>query len=303
MNKISGQERCFICGADIRLLYDFPRVQKSFSIYKCNGCGHSRTFPEPDISTLKSLYSKRSRRRNENYGREYSSAFLERLKEWLIIRPLLLKLKRFFGYIKTPTLLDVGCATGWITDVSSRMGFNASGLEANPFLADVARKKFKLEIYEGFLEELDTENKFDAVTMFHVLEHMVDPHSALKTINNLLNDKGKLMIVVPNGESLGTKIFRENYNWNVRHHVSYFSKRSLRIILEESGFKVIKLSVIPSTPLLLTSYNRMIRNKYGVNSSFRIGNKVLGNLLMLPLAITGKIIGRAEVLAVYCKKS
>ena len=233
----------------------------------------------------------------------FRSNILEKLKERFIVRPLLKNLKNSFEESISPKLLDIGCSTGWITSIAKDIGFEVSGLEANPNSAEIAREKFDLNIYEGFLEDVEFEERFDAAIMFHVLEHFVDPLATLEKVKGILKENGKLLIVVPNAKSIGTKIFKENYNWNVKQHISFFSKSSLELMLKKSGFGVIESNTLISTPMLINSFNKMMnKRKKQKKLSFRIKRDVLGNFLMFPLALLGKYTSRGEVLTVYASK-
>lgn len=295
---------CYLCGSKTSLLYNFvSKKGKTRSILECQNCDLLRTFPIPNKNNLKAIYSKEFKYDVIKQSEVFRSKILEKLKEKLIVRPLLKDLAISFKENSNPTLLDIGCSTGWITSIANDVGFNAKGLEANPNAAAIAREKFGLDVYEGFVEDLDIEQRFDAVVMFHVLEHFVDPIATLEKVKSILKENGKLLIVVPNAKSIGTKIFKENYNWNIKHHISFFSEKSLEMTLQKSGLKKQKAVDLYSTPMLVTSFNKMMkRRKRNAWLSFKLKNKIFANLLMLPIGIIGKIIGRGEVMAVYASK-
>lgn len=295
---------CYLCGSKTSLLYNFvSKKGKTRSILECQNCDLLRIFPIPNKNNLKAIYSKEFKYDVIKQSEVFRSKILEKLKEKLIVRPLLKDLAISFKENSNPTLLDIGCSTGWITSIANDVGFNAKGLEANPNAAAIAREKFGLDVYEGFVEDLDIEQRFDAVVMFHVLEHFVDPIATLEKVKSILKENGKLLIVVPNAKSIGTKIFKENYNWNIKHHITFFSEKSLEMTLQKSGFKKQKAVDLYSTPMLVTSFNKMMkRRKRNAWLSFKLKNKIFANLLMLPIGIIGKIIGRGEVMAVYASK-
>lgn len=295
---------CYLCGSKTSLLYNFvSKKGKTRSILECQNCDLLRIFPIPNKNNLKAIYSKEFKYDVIKQSEVFRSKILEKLKEKLIVRPLLKDLAISFKENSNPTLLDIGCSTGWITSIANDVGFNAKGLEANPNAAAIAREKFGLDVYEGFVEDLDIEQRFDAVVMFHVLEHFVDPIATLEKVKSILKENGKLLIVVPNAKSIGTKIFKENYNWNIKHHITFFSEKSLEMTLQKSGFKKQKAVDLYSTPMLVTSFNKMMkRRKRNAWLSFKLKNKIFANLLMLPISVIGKIIGKGEVLAVYASK-
>ena len=283
--------------------YEFPDTKAgSYNMLKCRSCGFLRIDPVPSQKVLNSLYMENNFSGKQLEHEVFSSPFLTSLKKNIVVKPLINRLKNYFKDIENPTLLDIGCSTGWITSNSRDAGFNVLGLEANRTAAEFGRNKYGLEILEGYIEDLDLNMKFNSVTMFHVLEHLTDPIVTLKKVNNHLKDNGKILIVVPNADSLGVKIFGRNYNWNIPDHISFFSPVTVSDMLNKAGFRVLSISHLTSPPLLFYSFHEYMdkRNREG-RSSLKISNPILANLLFMPLALLGKIAGRGEVIAVYAE--
>ncbi|NIQ13747.1 MAG: methyltransferase domain-containing protein [Candidatus Dadabacteria bacterium] len=304
MNNNISTEKCYLCGTDTKVLYEFNlNPDKTYYILKCMDCNLMRTFPIPEKSEIKRFYSSKVRPSVFENGEVFNSRFLEKIKEIFIIRPMLNKLYGLFKNKRGPRLLDIGCSTGWITSIARNIGFNVKGLESNSKSANIAREKYGLEIIEGFIEDLDLDEKFDVIVMMHVLEHFTDPIDTLTKVNDLLSENGKLLIVVPNGESLGTEIFMENYNWNVPRHLSFFTKNSMNLILAKSQFRIRNISALSSPPLILYSLGNYINNKkHPAILKFIVRNPIIGNIVAFPLAFVGKLIGKPEVIAIYAEK-
>ena len=298
-----NEEPCYLCSEKTEVLYKFRKNKNLYSLLECSNCRFLRINPVPDQKVIDGLYKDLDIPEAKLEKEVFSSAFLTYLKKKLIINPLIKNLRRYISFSGRPNLLDIGCSTGWITNVSKDEGFDASGLEANTSAAEYGREKYGIEIIDGYIEDLETDAKYDAVTMFHVLEHIADPQKMLEQIHELLNQKGKLLIVVPNAGSLGVELFKKNYNWNIPHHISFFSPVTIRDILIQSGFRILNVKHLISPPLLFYSYNKFMRQrkKKGL-FSFIIKNRILLNALFLPLSIIGKIMGKGEVIAVYGEK-
>jgi len=298
------KEQCYICKGKTEVLYEFnTRKNDLYNLLVCQDCCFLRINPIPDQNIIDGLYKNRSMPESKLEKEVFSSSFLTSLKKYVLIKPQLKKLRQFVNRAGNPKLLDIGCSTGWITDVSREAGFDATGLEANAHVAEYGRNKYGLDIIEGYIEDLETDLKFDAVTMFHVLEHIADPRNMLNQVKGLLNKNGKLLIVVPNSESLGAGIFKKNYNWNIPHHISFFSPDTIREILTQSGFRVIGVEHLISPPLLTYSYNKLMsRREREGKYSLKMRNWIISNALFLPLSLFGKLSGRGEVIAVYGEK-
>lgn len=298
------KEQCYICRGKTKVLYEFQKSKDIlYYLLVCQECSFLRIYPIPDQNIIDRLYKNLSIPESKLENEVFSSSFLTSLKKNVLIKPQLKKLRQIVNRAGKQKLLDIGCSSGWITDVSREAGFDATGLEANAHAAEYGRKKYGLDIIEGYIEDLETDLRFDAVTMFHVIEHIADPRKMLIKVKGLLNKNGKLLIVVPNSKSLGAGIFKKNYNWNIPHHISFFNPDTIREILTQSGFRVIGVEHLISPPLLTYSYNKLMkRRKKEGKYSLIMRNWIISNALFLPLSLFGKVSGRGEVIAVYGEK-
>lgn len=108
-------------------------------------------------------------------------------------------------YFKGDSVLEIGPAEGEMTTELFKCFKEVSVLEGSEsFIENLRRtfKKDKLNIYTGLVEEVKINKKFDTIILSHVLEHFDCPKTALKKISTFLNDKGVLLIIVPNANSL-----------------------------------------------------------------------------------------------------
>jgi SAM-dependent methyltransferase len=85
-------------------------------------------------------------------------------------------------------------------------------------------------------------DSLDVVRMYHVLEHVYDPKSEIKSTYNILKKHGQLFIGVPNFDSIYRKIFgRYFFALQLPTHISHFNKYTIRKLLEDEGFTVQKI--------------------------------------------------------------
>jgi SAM-dependent methyltransferase len=143
---------------------------------------------------------------------------------------------------KTGTILDVGSGYGFFLQAMLDKGFkNVVGLEVSEEKRKISKKITKAKVLNiNLLEEKNSLlEKFDCITLFHVLEHIRDPICFLKNIKTKLKDEGLLVIEVPNYEDMLLSTSKEyrNFYWQVAH-LSYFNEGVLRKIIDKSGFIV-----------------------------------------------------------------
>ena len=114
------------------------------------------------------------------------------------------------------------------------------GIEATENLAQTCRNN-GIKIYEGLIENIDIKEKFNVAVAFEVIEHIFSPKNFIEKIANILEENGLLMLTFPNWEGFDISLLRE-YSGSVDpEHLNYFTKKSIRILLEKSGFEVLEI--------------------------------------------------------------
>jgi SAM-dependent methyltransferase len=157
------------------------------------------------------------------------------------------------------SLLDVGAGIGAFADAMQQAGWTVAGLEPDATARQKAQSKYGLS-----LQAPDTlyglpDAQFDAVTLWHVLEHVHDLHGYLEKFQNILKPGGKLIIAVPNYTSNDAKRYREYWAaYDVPRHLYHFSPKSMKLLVESKGFVAGKLR-----PMWYDSYYvAMLSEKY-----------------------------------------
>ena len=134
---------------------------------------------------------------------------------------------------KEKKILDYGCGFGQSLDVAKRFGWDCNAYEINEQCIKILKKK-KIKIDNNFKK-----NNYDAVTMWLVLEHIPSPNKLMKKIYNSLKKKGKLLINVPNVNSLSALLLKQNCTvFAGEQHLNHFSAETLGIFLKNNKFKL-----------------------------------------------------------------
>jgi 2-polyprenyl-3-methyl-5-hydroxy-6-metoxy-1,4-benzoquinol methylase len=138
-------------------------------------------------------------------------------------------------------LLDVGANIG--TFVQQAAGrFDALGIEPNAATVDWGRQHLgaTLEVGSIFEEIPAYVGRFDAVTLFDVIEHLADPAAALRQCRRYLAPGGRLFLTTPDMGSLCARLLgRGWYYLDLDQHISMFSTSSLTTLLRQNGFRVL----------------------------------------------------------------
>lgn len=105
------------------------------------------------------------------------------------------------------SLLDMPCGDGSLTAMMAPRFKRVVGIDASSKHLALARVNIPMaELHEALIEDFATEERFDTITMINVLEHVVDPLSALRKAAELLNDNGVLLIHVPNAMAINRRL-------------------------------------------------------------------------------------------------
>ncbi len=136
--------------------------------------------------------------------------------------------------VKGDSVLDIGCGSGALITVLHRMGKDASGIEPNQGLIDVALERDPgLHLYRASGDAVDSLGKrFDTITIIDVLEHIEDDADQVARMRRALVPGGQLIVLVPAFQFLFGK-----RDVSAGHYRRY-SKRRLVRLLEDAGFEV-----------------------------------------------------------------
>lgn len=135
-------------------------------------------------------------------------------------------------------VLDVGTAGGAFLDAAIRYGYQAEGLEPSLFLAEQGRKR-GLTVHHGTLESFQgSRAAYDLITLWDVLEHVVNPAQTLKLLRPLLKPSGTILINYPDIGTWQAKLAGKRFWWSISGHLHYFSRHTLRELGTRNGFEV-----------------------------------------------------------------
>lgn len=157
-------------------------------------------------------------------------------------------------------LLDIGAGTGIFVGTAIDRGWDAAGLELTPEDCKYAKANFNLDlIQEGFYQFDDT-GKYDVITMFEVIEHLYTPYKDLIKVNNMIEDRGLLVVATPIADSLYSKKIKEkNPFWHEKSHLTYFSRTTLLDYLNSAGFEVLDMNLSQEGMGRMEFYCRKVR--------------------------------------------
>lgn len=223
---------CSICGAGTRPNVARPATtyadRGTYRIDACEGCGCGLTVPRPSTSDLEAFYA-------TEY--EYDAhVLIESEKRW--------RARHILDLCMPPNaqrILDIGCMYGYLLEEAKRRGVpEAKGIELSTGPAKAAQAA-GLDVYCGTIESFAKKNEkpFDLIVAQHVLEHVPDLDSFLRTARSILSPTGTLCICVPNFKARTRQLLTEGWGWyQVPVHLWHFTDVSLEKLLFSNGFSL-----------------------------------------------------------------
>jgi SAM-dependent methyltransferase len=233
---------CPLCGGEgrdfvINALHDVEnRIAGEYAISRCRACRLYYLSTRPDEASLSACY-------DENYHVRFNRA-ANPLMRWLFNARYALRMRRLLRYSggRAPSsVLEIGCGDGNLLTYLERAlppSVELVGVELdvrNTTLPVTSR----IRLYEADFDRLDLGRQFDAVVMYHVLEHLVHPVETLRRIRALLKPGGFLLFQVPNWNTCWRKVFPLHWNGlQIPRHQFFLDPQSLRDLCACSGFRL-----------------------------------------------------------------
>lgn len=224
----SGQFRLFITSKD------YSVSGETFSIQRCQNCGLLFTNPRPAETELGRYYESATYVSHTNEG----NTLINRI--YKLVRHYTLKEKTALVEKWAPVneLLDLGCGTGHFLEAARKKGWKIEGVEINSSARQQTQENLGQEIYTR-LSDIPLTRRFNAITLWHVLEHVYDLGQTLALLKYLLHKQGSLLIAVPNPESYDAQLYGAAWAaWDVPRHLYHFSQEVMQKLARKHGFVV-----------------------------------------------------------------
>ena len=242
------------------IIKDFLVSGEEFSLIRNQQYGFLETHPQPHLEDLPRYYKSDAYISHTDSNKGAMAFLYQRVKMYALH-----KKERLIFHLNAGrgTLLDLGAGTGDFLKVARDRGWRISGVEPNEKARVIAKTK-NIDLQESI--DAVGGQKFDVVTLWHVLEHLPDLERTIHKIEQLVKEEGTLIIAVPNFNSFDAKHYKKFWAaFDVPRHLWHFSQNSIRRIFSSD------LKLEKTKPMIFDSfYVSLLSEKYKTGRSFSI---------------------------------
>ena len=233
---------CPVCSAPRMVkkleVKDFTVSHQLFDIYECLACTLRFTQGAPDLSSIAVFYQSDAYISHSNTDTGVINKLYHFVRTTTLQRKLRL-IEKTTG-VQKGSLLDIGAGTGAFVHTAQVAGWHTTGLEP-----DAAARQRAVDLYGVPLQNTATlfqlpAETFDAITLWHVLEHVHELHAYIEQVKLLLKKNGRALIAVPNYTSYDAGIYKQYWAaYDVPRHLYHFSPAALKKLLEQHGLRLL----------------------------------------------------------------
>tara|TARA_R110000868_G_scaffold75153_7_gene217110 strand:+ start:2653 stop:3375 length:723 start_codon:yes stop_codon:yes gene_type:complete len=223
---------CVVCSGDN---FTFVGEGRGYKLVRCEDCGFRVISPLPSPEELNAFYGSYSAQ-GHLYDKKIDKKVARATK----------RVKRYAHLAKGRKFIDIGCSVGTAVAAAQSQGFEAYGIDLDTQSIDFARRTFpKAKFHAGPVEDVPAEwGQFDFIYTSEVIEHLLDPHLLLDTIEKIATPDALLYITAP--DSGHFMVPRDFFTWQgfvPPEHLNYFTKDHMRRLLDAHGFDVLKIEL------------------------------------------------------------
>jgi 2-polyprenyl-3-methyl-5-hydroxy-6-metoxy-1,4-benzoquinol methylase len=233
-------DRCILCNNfNFRTIYQKDHWQ----YLRCLNCDLVSLYPRPSQDELMSNY------------RDYLPIQPKEIEAWeIMMKPVIVKSANLIeSRVRAGSrrLLDIGCGYGFFLKEMESRGWMVEGIEISQTGRQYAHDKWDIHVHSQPLEDLSIpENSFDVITLFYVIEHVLDPLSLLMEVKRVIKPGGLILLRWPHSTPIVRMLGPLAQKLDLYHtpyHLYDFSPKTMEKILRTCGVAEIETMILGNT--------------------------------------------------------
>lgn len=248
---------------------------EAYSLMRCNGCGFIFTQDFPDESEIGRYYETPDYVSHSDTREGLMNKIYHGVRRYMLNQKGNMAEAVTGG--KKGRILDIGCGTGYFLDTMARRGWQTLGVEKSPLASQAARDHFGLEI-KNDLKEVDGVNRFEVISLWHVMEHLQQLPDVFARLRELLTAEGRLIVALPNSGSYDAEYYGAMWGaYDVPRHLWHFSPETFSTLARREGFVIEKFAPMPFDAF----YVSMLSEKYSGHKAAFLRGMYRGSIALL----------------------
>ena len=239
---------CPVCSGSrfkkVMVCVDRQATGETFTICRCTGCGLLITKNAPVESQIGRYYDSPAYIPHSDSSKGLMNRAYHLVRRIMLFRKL--RLIRHACHIKRGTLLDIGTGTGYFPAYMLHKGWTVTAIEKSEQARRFAGRHFSVEVLPT--EELfrQREEEYDAITMWHVTEHIEQLNETWEQIYKSLKRTGVLIVAVPNPRSYDAGVYGKDWAaYDVPRHLWHFTPSVMQQLGAKHGFILAERHTMP----------------------------------------------------------
>jgi 2-polyprenyl-3-methyl-5-hydroxy-6-metoxy-1,4-benzoquinol methylase len=248
--KPDAEAHCPVCKSpEARLRYRITH----FRVYDCRGCELVYLWPRLTPEQVREMFSRLYTEGEGSvpalrscygftYGDDPGNPLVQWYEGWL---------DALEAHRRGGRLLDIGCGTGLFLAVARRRGWEPFGVDDCAEATAHARQAFGLEVWDGDFRDFAAGERFDAITMWDIIEHAREPVELLSAAREVLAPGGVIGISTPNQRSIldlvagamyrlsGGRVTAPLEKFYIEQHFLYFTPETLAAACDRAGLEIV----------------------------------------------------------------
>jgi 2-polyprenyl-3-methyl-5-hydroxy-6-metoxy-1,4-benzoquinol methylase len=265
---------CPVCGSSdihpILTAKDHSVSGEDFVIWQCQSCTLRFTQDVPDENSIGPYYQSQDYISHSNTNKGLLNKLYQAVRKFTLGQKSGLVISHT---TQKGRILDIGAGIGAFLNEMKQKGWDIEGVEPDYGARQQARNLFAIDLKPTPELYQLPHGSYDAITLWHVLEHVEPLQDYVAQLKKLLTPNGRIFIAVPNYTSLDADVYGNRWAaYDVPRHLYHFTPRSIEVLVEKHGMKI-----ITRKPMWFDAfYISLLSSKYRTGSTSWLGAGING---------------------------